>query len=345
MRRVQLMATVLVAATSASLTRAAPPGPTGWTLLLHGGAQSKTCNELTPEHRRGVEAGLSRALQAGAAVLKRGESSLDAVEAAVRVMEDDPHFNAGKGAAFTIAGTNELDAALMDGSTLAAGAVSGVMTTRNPISLARAVMEKTTHVMLAGPAADSFARKQGLEQVNPSYFRTPRQWKALQDAHSRSSAGILLDHAGERGMGTVGAVARDSSGRLAAATSTGGRTNKMEGRVGDAPVIGAGTYANLHCAVSGTGEGEYFIRLTIARDICARIELAGASIAEASDAVVGDLTSAGGRGGVIALDRNGAVAASFNSRGLARAVIDSSGWKRVELCNSNGFRSPAPKNR
>lgn len=335
-----IIAAGFAAAAPASIAQESAPSSAKWTVLIHGGAQSKLCQEMSSEQRQGVEAGLSRALDASAAVLKRGGRSLDAVEAAVRVMEDDPHFNAGKGAAFTASGTNELDAALMDGSTLAAGAVTGVTTTRNPISLARAVMERSPHVMLAGPPADTFARKHGLLQVSPGYFRTERQWKALLEARRRTGAGATLHPGNSRGMGTVGAVALDTAGRLAAATSTGGRTNKMPGRVGDAPIIGAGTFADANCAVSGTGEGEYFIRLTIARDVCARRELTGTSLAVAADDVRAKLRAAGGTGGFIALDKGGAVVATFNTAGLARGVIDSQGRKQVALCSTvPGFAS------
>src|SRR6266550_3865658 len=242
-------------------------------LVIHGGAGTIERSKITPEREREYRAGLERALAAGYEILKRGESSLDATEAAVRVLEDDPHFNAGKGAVFTNVGTNELDAAVMDGKTFEAGAVACLKHIKNPVSLARLVMEKSGHVMMDGEGAEAFAKENGIELVDQKYFYTPERWDALQKVKAAEEnrggaakkAFIISD---QDRHGTVGAVALDQGGNLAVATSTGGTTNKRAGRVGDSPVIGAGTYANnATCAVSATGDGEYFIRATVGHDI------------------------------------------------------------------------------
>ncbi len=262
-----------------------------WSFAIHGGAGVIERASLTPEHDAAYRAALHRALEAGSAVLAGGGSALDAVQAAIELMEDDPLFNAGRGAVFTAAGRNELDAAVMNGSDLTAGAVAGLTTTRHPIAAARAVMERSPHVMLIGEGADTFAASVGLEQVDPAFFFTERRWRGLETALRAQNLPIPERPAGapaapepgamaevapplnERKFGTVGAVALDNQGRLAAGTSTGGMTAKRWGRVGDVPVIGAGTYASNRdgCAVSATGDGEYFIRASVARDICAGI--------------------------------------------------------------------------
>ena len=301
------------------------------TLVIHGGAGNISRQNLTPDKEKAYTEGLNAALAAGYAVLEKGGTSLDAVEAAIKVMEDDPLFNAGKGAVFTNDGHNELDAAIMEGATLKAGSVAGVSTIRNPVSAARAVMEKSPHVMLAGRGAEQFAKEQHLEIVEPSYFYTEPRFKQLQKAREEEDQ-LKLDHSTDttgsslpillegKKFGTVGAVALDKYGNLAAATSTGGMTNKRYGRVGDAPIIGAGTYANNNtCAVSATGHGEFFIRYTVAHDISALMEYKGKSIKKAAEEVVmKKLVKAGGEGGVIALDRKGNIAMPFNSGGMFR---------------------------
>ncbi len=245
--------------------------------------------------------------------------ALDAVEATIRVLEDDPLFNAGRGAVFTADGRNELDASIMDGATRKAGAVAGVTRTKNPITLARTVMEKSVHVMLAREGADQFSVEQGLEQVDPGYFRTEQRWQQLLEW--RRDNAKLLDPTHLRG--TVGAVALDVDGRLAAGTSTGGMTGKRWGRVGDSPVIGAGTYANADCAVSATGSGEYFIRASAARQICDRVEWLKSGIQAAAAATIADIGSIGGDGGVIAMDGQGHIGFAMNSSGMYRGWVTS----------------------
>lgn len=289
-----------------------------WSLAIHGGAGVIERGSLSPERERAFRSAMLAALDAGAAILKRGGSSLDAVEAAVRVLEDDPLFNAGRGAVFTADGRNELDASIMDGATRRAGAVAGVTRTRHPISLARAVMEKSPHVMLAREGADQFSAEQGLEQVEPSWFRTEQRWQQLLDWRRRQEQGAGTSNY----RGTVGAVARDVHGHLAAATSTGGMTGKRWGRIGDSPVIGAGTYAaDGVCAVSATGSGEYFIRTSAARQICDRIEWQRVDVRTAADATIADIGALGGDGGVIALDGEGRIAFAMNSSGMYRGWV------------------------
>lgn len=308
-----------------------------WALVAHGGAGLITREQLSPEQEAAYRAAMAVAAEAGAAVLRVGGSAMDAVEAAIHVLEDDPLFNAGRGAAFTAEGRNELDASIMDGRTLAAGAVAGVTTTRHPISAARAVIEGSAHVMLGGEGADAFARSQGLEQVDPVYFFTERRWRSLVKALSRQGlpipprpVGAPDDAVGKASLvheegkyGTVGVVARDARGDVAAGTSTGGSNAKRWGRVGDSPIIGAGTYAsNKACAVSCTGAGEYFIRLGVAHEICARVQHGGLSLQAAVDQVVQDeLTALGGDGGVIGVAPDGQMAWSFNTSGMYRARI------------------------
>lgn len=311
-----------------------PPSPI--TLVIHGGAGTISRTEMTPELEAEYRTALEASLRAGYERLKEGRSALDAVEASIRVLENSPLFNAGKGAVFTHNGTNELDAAIMDGRTMMAGAVAGVTIIRNPISAARAVMERSPHVMLIGRGAELFATSQGLEIVDPSYFWTEKRWKQLQKAlveEQKPGADPERPVPADRKHGTVGAVALDRQGNLAAGTSTGGTTNKQFGRVGDAPIVGAGTYAsNKSCAVSATGQGEFFIRYTVARDIAARMEFGGATVVEAADQMVmKTLVRAGGTGGVIALDRTGRVAMPFNTSGMYRGVIGADGIPHVKI--------------
>jgi beta-aspartyl-peptidase (threonine type) len=291
-----------------------------WGLVLHGGAGVITRAKLTPEHEAAIRADLERALRAAHAVIAKGGKSTDAVTAAIVILEDSPLFNAGKGAVFTHDGINELDAAIMDGRARAAGAVAGVRTVKNPILLARAVMDQGRHVMLVGAGADAFAATAGIERVDPSYFRTEERWQELQKA-------LDEDH-----FGTVGVVALDRTGGLAAGTSTGGLTNKRYGRVGDSPIIGAGTYADEHCGVSATGHGELFIRYTVARDICARVEYAHVPLAQSAEEVVmHELVAAHGDGGVIALDAEGHWALTFNTPGMYRGYITEDGVPHIHI--------------
>jgi beta-aspartyl-peptidase (threonine type) len=306
-------------------------------LVIHGGAGTIERSNMTPEKERKYRAGLGRALTAGYEVLKRGGSSLDATEAAVRVLEDDPHFNAGRGSVFTSAGTNEMDAAIMDGKTLAAGAVAALTHVKNPISLARLVMEKSGHVMMDGEGAEAFAKENGIELVDRKYFFTQERWDALQkikasEKHRTGSSGKAFLITDQDRHGTVGAVALDKDGSLAAATSTGGTTNKRPGRVGDSPIIGAGTYANnATCAVSATGDGEYFIRASVGHDISALMEYRGMSLEESAQTVLDKVAKLGGSGGLIAIDRQGHVALPFNTSGMYRGYVDLNGKPVVEI--------------
>jgi len=314
-----------------------------WALAVHGGAGVIERKDLTPQQDKAYREAMAHAAKAGAEILKRGGSSVDAVEATIRILEDDPLFNAGRGAVFTADGRNELDSSIMDGKTLQAGAVAGITHTRHPISLARAVMERSPHVMLIGDPAEDFGKSMGLEQVDPSFFFTERRWRSLEKFLKEhhlpipnrpvgaptppgtphgpdAKAGLAHD---EGKHGTVGVVALDANGNVAAGTSTGGTTGKRWGRVGDSPIIGAGTYAsNTSCAVSATGTGEYFIRLTVARDICALVELKQLSLQAAADEVIHrKLTALGGDGGVIAIAPDGQIAWSFNTPGMYRARV------------------------
>jgi L-asparaginase / beta-aspartyl-peptidase len=300
-------------------------------LVIHGGAGTILKKNMSEEREKEYRDKLAEALTAGHRILRGGGTSLDAVEAAVRVMEESPLFNAGKGAVFTHEGRNELDASIMEGATRRAGAVAGVTIIRSPIMAARAVMEKSDNVLLAGRGAELFATRVGLEIVDPSWFWTERRWKDLQRELTKESAGGEM--APEVKFGTVGAVAVDRHGNLAAATSTGGRTNKQFGRVGDSPLIGAGTWAdNATCAVSATGTGEYFIRWVAAYDIAALMEYRGMSVREAAgEVVLKKLVAAKGDGGVIALDAKGNFAMPFNTEGMYRGWIGEDGVPRVEI--------------
>jgi beta-aspartyl-peptidase (threonine type) len=303
-------------------------------LVIHGGA-GVVAKEVTPEKEKALRAELQRALEAGYVVLKSGGESLDAVTKAILVLEDSPLFNAGKGAVFNHDGKNELDASIMDGATVRAGSVANVHRVKNPILLARAVMEKSPHVMLVGDGAEQFAQSVGIELVSPKYFYTEERWLQLQKAlkeeeHKRVDPGKTPHH------GTVGAVALDTQGHLAAGTSTGGMTNKRYGRVGDSPIIGAGTYANAKCAVSATGWGEYYIRANAAHDICARVEYKGEPVAQAAKEVVMDvIPKLGGDGGVIALDSDGNFATPFNTEGMYRAWVDKDGKIHIAIFAEN----------
>ena len=327
--RVALIATVL---SLIALPTAAQEADGRWTIAIHGGAGVIERGQLTPEREAEYRAALTAAIEAGSEVLRSGGSALDAIQAAIELMEDDPLFNAGRGAVFTAEGTNSLDAAIMDGETMTAGSVAGVSRTRHPIALARAVMERSGHVMLAGEGADAFSVSAGLEQAEPAWFFTERRWGQLVQTLTERGLPIPERPAGappppdqaaslegdDHRFGTVGVVAVDTGGRIAAGTSTGGTTAKRWGRIGDAPVIGAGTWAGRGCAVSATGTGEYFIRLTVARDICGLNDLNDMPIAEAAEAMISELGAIGGDGGVIALTADGSIAFSMNTSGMYR---------------------------
>jgi L-asparaginase / beta-aspartyl-peptidase len=290
-----------------------------WAIVIHGGAGGMTRENLTPELDKEYRESLAQAMNTGRKILANGGSALDAVEQTIRVMEDNPLFNAGKGAVFTHDGKNELDAAIMDGSNLAAGSVACVTDIKNPIAAARRVMTNSPHVMLTGAGASQFAKEQGLEIVPPSYFYTEKRFNELQEILKREK------------NGTVGCCALDKNGNLAAGTSTGGMANKRYNRIGDSPIIGAGTYANNNtCAVSGTGHGEYFIRWTVAHDISALMEYKGLSLREASELVVNEkLVKAGGSGGVICVDKSGNVSMTFNSSGMFRGFATADGKEGI----------------
>jgi L-asparaginase / beta-aspartyl-peptidase len=311
--------------------------------VIHGGAGTILKREMTPELEKQYREKLTEALSAGYEILNKDGASLDAVEAAIRIMEDSPLFNAGKGAVFTSAGTNELDASVMDGSNLKAGAVSVLTHIKNPISLARMVMERSPHVMLVGEGAETFAKQQGVEFVPQSYFFTEKRWKQYEREKAedqkrnaaQKKAGLERETVfpvPEYKLGTVGAAALDKKGNLAAGTSTGGISYKRFGRVGDSPIIGAGTYANNQtCAVSATGDGEYFIRVGVARDISALMEYAGKPLVEASQIVIDKVGKLGGTGGVICIDKDGNIAEIFNTEGMYRGHVGADGKVVVEI--------------
>jgi beta-aspartyl-peptidase (threonine type) len=322
-------------APAGALNTQAPAGK--WAIVMHGGAGVIERTSMTPERDHAYRAGLDQAIRAAAAVLDANGTAVDAVEAGLRLLEDNPLFNAGKGAVFTAQGRNELDASIMDGKTLGAGAVAGVTRTKNPISLAKAVMQRSPHVMLIGAGADEFAASVGLEQVDPSYFFTEPRWQSLIRQLKEEGKPIPPRPAGAppppaepladlepmdiHKWGTTGIVVRDRAGNIAAGTTTGGLQAKMFGRVGDSPIIGAGTYAsNQSCGASATGSGEYFIRLTVARTICALVQYKGMRLQAAVDEVIGhELTDMKGDGGVIALTPDGQIAWAFNTPGMFRA--------------------------
>ncbi|MGH9361684.1 MAG: isoaspartyl peptidase/L-asparaginase family protein [Thermoanaerobaculia bacterium] len=297
-----------------------------WALAIHGGAGTIDRAKMTEARRRAYLAALTQALEIGKEVLDRGGHSLDAVERIVRFMEDDPKFNAGKGAVFNHAGGHELDASIMDGRTRACGAVAAVTTVRHPITLARLVMERTEHVLLMGDGAEQFATEMGVARVANSWFSTPRRYQDWQEEMAKKAK-----EAEAKEHGTVGAVALDRHGDLAAATSTGGRTDKRWGRVGDTPIVGAGSYAdNTTCAVSGTGKGEQFIRHAVASDVAARMAYGGLSLEEAARQVVFEVLEPDD-GGVIAVGRDGSIAMVFNSPGMYRGAADASGRFEVAI--------------
>lgn len=311
--------TFLLALALSATPALASQAPTA--LVIHGGAGVIERRALSADDERAVRRDLDRALDAGNAVLQRGGSALDAVTASILVLEDSPWFNAGKGAVFNAEGGHELDASIMEGHTRRAGAVAGLRTVRNPIRLARAVMEHSPHVMMAGDGAEAFAdSRPDIARVRPGWFDTDnRRWQ-LEDARKREKAGQAA--LSTTYFGTVGAVALDAQGHIAAATSTGGMTNKRYGRVGDAPIIGAGNWADERCGVSGTGWGEFYIRAAVAHDICARMAYRGDALAVAAEAVVnGEVVRLGGNGGAIALDREGNIAMPFNTSGMYRGWI------------------------
>ncbi len=326
---------------TAKRTQAQPPlQPFGF--VIHGGAGTIERSKMTPEREAAYRSKLAEALSAGFEVLNKGGAGLDAVVAAIVLLEDSPLFNAGKGAVFTAEGTNELDSSIMDGSTLKAGAVAGLRRVKNPIKLARLVMEQSPHVMMTGEGAEIFARQKNVELVDPKYFFTEERWQQLQRRKEeerqqetpRKSSGLkntggLPD---EDKFGTVGAVCLDRSGNLSAGTSTGGMTYKRFGRVGDSPIIGAGTYAsNETCAVSCTGDGEYFIRAAVAHDISAAMKYGGKSLSEAAELVLAGVGKLGGGGGLVAIDRRGNFATPFNTSGMYRGWVGPDGKPQVRI--------------
>ncbi|MEM9928180.1 MAG: isoaspartyl peptidase/L-asparaginase [Bacteroidota bacterium] len=321
---------------SAATTVTTPPP---YAMVIHGGAGTILPEDMTPEKEKGIRAAMNAALDAGEAVLKSGGSAADAVEASIWVLEDSPYFNAGKGAVFTNAGINEMDASFMTGHDQNAGAVGGVTNLKHPISAARAVLEQSEHVLLTGEGAMEFADLQGLEAVDPKYFYTDFRWDALQralegekvDQEKLQGSRIMEDI--DRKYGTVGCVALDKSGNIAAGTSTGGMTNKRYNRLGDSPIIGAGTYAdNATCGVSCTGWGEYFIRYAVAYDVHARMAYGEASLEEAANAVIHKtLTEKKGTGGLIALDKQGNITMPFNTPGMYRGYLKASGERAVKF--------------
>ena len=346
-----LLPAVAIAAIGLSAHTQQPTPTHHWAIVLHGGAGVIERASMNSRTEAAYRAGLKEAIEAGAKVLDHNGSALDAIEASIRILEDNPLFNAGRGAVFTAEGKNELDAAIMDGATLRAGAVAGVTRTRHPISLARAVMEKSHWVMLSGAGADAFAAHVGLEQVDPSFFFTEDRWQSLVRELKKEGLPIPPRPAGAppappapiaeieppdaHKYGTVGVVALDRNGNIAAGTSTGGLTAKRWGRIGDSPIIGAGTYAsNQSCAVSGTGTGEYFIRLGVAREVCNLVLFKGMPLQQAADQVVHkELEALHGDGGVIAITPDGQMAWSFNTPGMFRARIAEGGKLQIGVYN------------
>ncbi len=352
--RPALAAAILTAACAPPPALTPAPAASGprieWGLVMHGGAGTLSPETMTRELEAEYHAKMAEALRAGHAVLRDGGSSVDAVVAAIVILEDSPLFNAGKGAVFTAAGTNAHDASIMDGARLQAGAVAGVQTIRNPIRLARAVMESSPHVMLAGDGAETFAELRGIERVDPSYFYTERRWEALQRAKAQEardagggagggpgggadeSAPAASDDPAPK-FGTVGVIALDPAGRIAAGPSTGGMTNKKWDRIGDSPIIGAGTYADDRCGISSTGKGEFFIRNVVAYDICARARYQGIPLEAAARAMVLEQLEAQGpdTGGVVGLDADGHIVMVFNTTGMYRGYIDADGRVATDI--------------
>jgi beta-aspartyl-peptidase (threonine type) len=343
-----LFALPLLARAQLPLVTQAPAGK--WAIVMHGGAGVIERKSMTPQREKDYRAGMDEAIHAAAKVLDANGSAVDAVDAGLRVLEDNPLFNAGKGAVFTADGRNELDAAIMDGKTMQAGAVAEVTRTKNPISLAKAVMLKSPHVMLVGPGADQFAASVGLQQVDPGYFFTEQRWQALIRYLKHEGLPIPPRPAGAppapttpiaqlespltHAWGTTGIVVRDRQGNIAAGTTTGGITGKRYGRVGDSPIIGAGTYAsNSSCGVSGTGVGEFFIRYTVARTICALVQYKGMRLQSAADQVIHQLAAIHGDGGVIAMTPDGQIVWSFNTPGMFRARLVEGGPVQIGIYN------------
>lgn len=310
-----------------------------YVLVIHGGAGTILKSNMTAKQEDEYKAKLTEALKAGYAEIQKGNSSVDAVAASIMIMEDSPLFNAGKGAVFTAEGTNELDASIMYGKDKSAGAIAGVHTIKNPITAAIAVMQKSEHVMLSGVGAEEFAKEQKLDIVDPSYFWTKNRWEGLQKLKQKektttkkvSQSTLPESYEIDQKFGTVGAVALDKSGNIAAGTSTGGMTNKKYGRIGDAPIIGSGTYANSQVGISATGWGEYFIRATAARTIAAKMEYQNKNIQTATQETIDEIGKMGGDGGVIALDKNGNIAMPFNTAGMYRGAITEDGEVMIEI--------------
>jgi beta-aspartyl-peptidase (threonine type) len=303
-------------------------------IAIHAGSGTINKGDFSEDREREIRETLEQAVRAGYEILATGGASLDAVTRAITILEDSPHFNAARGAVFNAEGKNELDASIMDGSDLNAGAVAAVHNVRNPVLLARKVMTNSAHVMLMGDGAEQFARDHDIAFEDDDYFFTQYRWQQLQKAKAKDNGETtFLSETPDQWFSTVGAVALDSQGNLAAGTSTGGMTNKRWGRVGDSPIIGAGTYAdNRSCAVSATGHGEYFIRATVARDICARVQYTGVSLAKSANQVVNkELVEMGGSGGIIAIDPQGNIALTFNTPGMYRASVDTRGKVYVAI--------------
>lgn len=333
----------LVAPVLWACTAEAPPAPGARpgavALVIHGGAGNVRPESLDEERRVRYRTALRTALDHGHEMLRGGSASVDVVEAVIRILEDDELFNAGRGAVFTAEGRNELDASIMNGSTTLAGAVAGVTRVRHPITAARTVMDETAHVLLAGPGADAFAESRGLEMVEPDFFYTERRWQSLERAREREASersNESTSTGGPAAFGTVGAVALDREGRISAGTSTGGMTNKKHGRIGDSPIVGAGTYANESCGVSATGHGEYFIRFAVAFDVCAGLRDPRATLEASAERVIHDiLTTAGGEGGIIALDAAGNLALVFNTTAMYRGWVLADGEPYVAIFQDN----------
>lgn len=310
-----------------------------YVLVIHGGAGTITRENMTAEKEKAYRAKLTEALTAGYAEIKKGSSSVDVVAAAIVIMEDSPLFNAGKGAVFTSDGKNELDASIMDGKDLSAGSIAGVHTIKNPIKVAIAVMQKSEHVMLAGSGAEIFAKENGLEIVDPKYFWTKDRWDGLQKLKKKeaektpkiSQNSIEDSYLIDQKFGTVGAVALDKNGNIAAGTSTGGMSNKKFGRIGDSPIIGAGTYANAQVGISGTGWGEFFIRATAARTVAAKMEYQNKDLKTAAQETIDQIEKMGGDGGLIALDKDGNIAMPFNTAGMYRGAVTENGEIEIEI--------------
>jgi beta-aspartyl-peptidase (threonine type) len=323
-----LLAAIALTRSSAAFAQDDPPPPGNWAFAIHGGAGTLKRERMTPEQQADYKAALHTALDAGAKTLRDGGSALDAVTAAITILEDDPKFNAGRGAVFTWDGKNELDAAIMDGNGRRAGAVAGVHTVRHPILLAQEVMEDGRHVFLSGEGAEHFAGEHGLEIVPPEFFATSERRQQLETLKAKNLSALDVEFK----YGTVGAVARDSQGHLAAGTSTGGMTGKRWGRIGDSPIIGAGTYADdRSCAVSATGSGEYFIRAGVAHAICDRVLLAGEDTATAAKTVMAEVGAMGGDGGVIVIGKDGAPVFELNTPGMYRGRATAGGVNEVAI--------------